>query len=149
MQNWNVYKVFASGKRAKSPYTSFEAEEPQYFFDNILPTLTQKLQKSKWIVLNTEQPQERQADVIDEEAERFKKNKTKVLSKLTAKKFPQFSNKKIEACLAMNKETNWKWAWCVVDCASHQYLGELSQRFDYSAQADDWIEEQIKCMASI
>ena len=89
------------------------------------------------------------ADNFPKKAERFKKNKTKVLSKLTAKKFPQFSNKKIEACLAMNKETNWKWAWCVVDCASHQYLGELSQRFDYSAQADDWIEEQIKCMASI
>lgn len=149
MQNWNVYKVFASGKRAKSPYTSFEAEESQYFFDSILPTFTQKLQKSNWVVLNTEQPQERQADAVDEEAERFKKNKIKILSKLTAKKFPQFSNKKIEACLAMSKQTDWKWAWCVVDCASHQYLGELSQRFDYSTQADDWIEEQIKCMASI
>ena len=50
MPNWNAYKVFASGKRAKSPYTTFEAEESQHFFDSILPTLAAKLQKAKWIV---------------------------------------------------------------------------------------------------
>jgi hypothetical protein len=59
MPNWNVYKVFANGKRAKSPYTTFEAEESQHFFENILPTLGPKLKKSKWMVLDTAAPQER------------------------------------------------------------------------------------------
>ena len=60
MPNWNVYKVFASGKRARSPYTTFEAEQSQHFFENILPTLGAKLKKSNWIILDAEQPQERQ-----------------------------------------------------------------------------------------
>lgn len=148
MPNWNAYKIFANGKRAKSPFTTFDADESQHFFDSILPTLSPKLQKSTWLVLDSEAPQERPAEIIDEEKIRFEKNKTKVLSKLAAKKYPQFSDRKIEACLAMNKETGWKWAWCVVECASHQYLGELSERLDSSALADQWIREQIECMAS-
>ena len=58
MPSWNAYKVFASGKRAKMPYTTFEAEEAQHFFDNILPSLGAKLKKSKWLVWNSEEPQE-------------------------------------------------------------------------------------------
>jgi hypothetical protein len=49
MPSWNAYKVFANGKRAKSPYTTFEADESAHFFDNILPSLATKLQKSKWL----------------------------------------------------------------------------------------------------
>jgi len=45
MPNWNVYKVFANGKRAKSPYTTFDADDGQHFFETILPTLNEKLQK--------------------------------------------------------------------------------------------------------
>ena len=28
--NWNVYKVFKNGKRAKAPITNFKAEEENY-----------------------------------------------------------------------------------------------------------------------
>ena len=146
MPNWNAYKVFANGKRAKGPYTTFEAEESQHFFESILPALTPELQKAKWLVIDSNLPQERQAEVRDEQKEKFEKNKIKVLSKLAAKRFPQFADKKVEACLAMNERTDWKWAWCVVECASHRYLGELSERFDYPSLADEWITEQIKCM---
>ena len=149
MPNWNAYKVFASGKRAKMPYTTFEAEESQYFFDNILPTLGPKLQKAKWVVINTDQPQERPAEQVDEAKEKFEKQKNRVLGILAARKFPQFSNAKVEVCLAMNENTGWKWAWSIVQCASHKYIGEISERFDNSALADQWIKEQIECMASI
>ena len=71
MPNWNAYKVFANGKRAKSPFTTFEAEESQHFFESILPTLTPKLQKSKWLVIDSALPQERQAEVRDEQKEKF------------------------------------------------------------------------------
>ena len=60
MPNWNVYKVFASGKRAKSPYTTFEAEQSQHFFENILPTLGAKLKKSNWIILTPSSPKSAQ-----------------------------------------------------------------------------------------
>ena len=102
MPSWNAYKVFASGKRAKMPYTTFDSEDSKHFYESILPTLTPKLQKSNWLILNTEEPQERQ--------------------------------------------TGWKWAWCVVECASHRHLGELSERFDTRTKADSWIREQLECM---
>ena len=148
MPIWNVYKVFASGKRAKMPYTTFEAEETQHFFSNILPSLGAKLQKSKWLVLNTEESQDRPAEARDEEKEKFEKDKIRVLGTLAARKFPELSSKKAEVCLAMTNETGWKWAWCVVQCASHKYIAEISERFDNSALADQWIKEQIECMAS-
>jgi len=148
MPNWNAYKVFASGKRAKMPYTTFEAEEAQHFFDNILPSLTAKLKKSKWQVLNTEESQERPTEARDEKKEKFEKDKNKFLGILAAQKYPKFANKKVEACLSMCPETGWKWAWCVVECASHRHLGELSERFDTRTGADSWIREQLECMAS-
>ena len=78
MPNWNAYKVFASGKRAKMPYATFEAEEAQHFFDNILPSLTEKLKKSNWQVLNTEESQERPTEARDEKKKKFEKKKKKV-----------------------------------------------------------------------
>ena len=46
MPSWNAYKVFANGKRAKSPYTTFDADDSQHFFEVILPTLSDKLQNA-------------------------------------------------------------------------------------------------------
>ena len=117
MPSWNAYKVFASGKRAKMPYTTFDSEDSKHFYESILPTLTPKLQKSNWLILNTEEPQERQAEAIDEAKVKFQKDKIRFLGTLAAKKYPKFANKKVEACLSMCPETEWKWAWCVVECA--------------------------------
>jgi hypothetical protein len=120
MPSWNAYKVFASGKRAKMPYTTFDSEDSKHFYESILPTLTPK----------------------------FQKDKIRFLGSLAAKKYPKFANNKIEACLSMCPETGWKWAWCVVECASHRHLGELSERFNTRTEADSWIREQLECMAS-
>lgn len=148
MPSWNAYKVFNNGKRAKIPYTTFEAEETQHFFDSILPTLGAKFQKAKWVILDSGASQEREQEVINQEIEEFEKQKNKVLSILAARKFPELCNKKVEVCLSMNKQIGWKWAWCIVETASHVHLGEISERFDNSARADQWIKEQIECMAS-
>ena len=123
--------------------------QAQHFFDNILPSLTEKLKKSNWQVLNTEESQERPTEARDEKKEKFEKDKNKFLGTLAAQKYPKFANKKVEACLSMCPETGWKWAWCVVECASHRHLGELSDRFETRKEADSWVREQIECMASI
>ena len=82
MPNWNVYKVFASGKRAKSPYTTFEAEQSQHFFENILPTLGAKLKKSNWIILDAEQPQERPEGGTMSADDVLAKKRNRILSKI-------------------------------------------------------------------
>jgi len=143
MPSWNAYKVFANGKRAKSPYTTFDADEGQHFFEAILPTLSDKLQKSKWLVLNTEEPQERKAEVRDEAKERFERDRSRVLSGLAAKKFPKYAENKIEACLMMCSETDWKWAWCIAEASTLRYLGEVSEKFELRSKALEWMESQV------
>ena len=86
MNEWNVYKVFASGKRAKNPYTTFSAEEPNHFFENILPTLTAKLQKTSWVVIDLREPQERPAEGVSGEAElAIKRNQTVLKTRASEK----------------------------------------------------------------
>lgn len=143
MHNWNAYKVFANGKRAKNPYTTFKAEESQYFFEVILPTLSEKLQKCEWLILNTEESQVRKAEVRDEAKDKFEKDRSRVLSSLTAKKFPKYAKKKIEACLMMCPETDWKWAWCIAEAGTLRYLGEVSDKFELRGEALRWMENQV------
>ena len=143
MSSWNAYKIFANGKRAKMPYTTFEADESQHFFENILPTLSPKLQKANWLILNTNESQEREAEQRDEEKERYERKKISFLSKLAAKKHPNISNRKTEACLMMNKDTDWKWAWCVAEGGTLNFLGQLSELFDIQKEAEEWLRLQL------
>jgi len=143
MPSWNAYKVFANGKRAKSPYTTFDADDGQHFFEVILPTLTDKVRKCKWLILNTEEPQERKAEIKDEAKERFVRDRTYVLSKLAAKKFPKYAETKIESCLMMSSETEWKWTWCIAESGTLRYLGEVSEKFELRSKALEWMESQV------
>ena len=149
MPSWNVYKVFANGKRAKSPYTTFDADDSQHFFESILPTLSDKLKKSNWLVLNTEEPQERQAEVRDEEKEKFERQRISFLSKLAGKKFPKLAENKTEACLMMNENTDWKWAWCIAEGGTLKFLGQLSELFSTPKEAEAWIKMQIGILPTV
>lgn len=143
MPNWNAYKVFANGKRAKSPYTTFESDESNHFFESILPTLEPKLQKCKWVILNTESPQERPAEQRDEVREKFEKDRIRFLSKLAGKNFPNYAKKNTEACLMMCSETDWKWAWCIAEGATLKFLGKLSDKFNTPKEANSWIQAMV------
>ena len=72
------------------------SEDSKHFYESILPTLTPKLQKSNWLILNTEEPQERQAEAIDEAKVKFEKDKIRFLGSLAAKKYPKFANKRLK-----------------------------------------------------
>ena len=48
--NWNVYKIFKNGKRAKAPIAQFEATEDEhisFFENNIKNNLDKKLKNIK------------------------------------------------------------------------------------------------------
>jgi hypothetical protein len=140
MPNWNVYKVFANGKRAKSPYTTFEAEESQHFFENILPTLGSKLKKSKWMVLDTAAPQERPEGGTMSADDILAKKRNQHLSKIAIELFPDIAKNNVSTCLMSNESTDWKWAWCIAQGATHKFLGLLSEKFDTRKEAIAWID---------
>ena len=142
-KKWNVYKTFKNGKRAKLPAITFEAETEKFFFEDILPTLDIKLQKIKWEIIDTEISQDRTLNNIDEK-KILKINQAKILIKLTAEKLPQLRKKNIVGCLMMNKQTNWKWAWCAAESASNKFMVALSPEFNRRKDADEWIKQKIE-----
>lgn len=142
-KKWNVYKTFKNGKRAKLPTITFEAEAEKFFFEDILPTLDMKLHKIKWEIIDAEGSQERILNDVDEK-KLLKINQAKILIKLAAEKLPQMRKKNIIGCLMMNKQTNWKWAWCAAESASSKFLTALSPEFNHRKDADEWINQKIE-----
>jgi len=146
MIKWNAYKVFNNGKRAKGPTKTFEAEDAQHFYNEILPSLSTKLQKTKWLVVNDDEPQERKAEKIDEEKERKKEITKFVLEHMAAKGQNRtgYASNKIMSCLMLSKDIGWKWAWCLAEIGTMKYVISLSPHFSTDTEAEKWIEEKYK-----
>ena len=146
MNSWNAYKVFANGKRAKMPFMSFDADESEHFYNEILPTLEKKVQKNNWLILDVNDPQEREEEARDEEHEKFVKMRTRLLSKMAVRKYPGLAISNVQSCLLMSSDVGWKWAWCIVQGSSHKFIAEISERFDTASAAENWLKEQVECM---
>jgi len=146
MNEWNVYKVFGNGKRAKNPYTSFNAEEANHFFDKILPTLGAKLQKSKWVVIDSEAPQARPAENVDNAEQLRIKKIQMVLKTVASRKHPNLIGERFAGALMMNEHTNWKWAWCIVQPATHNFIAMVSEPFEQRQEALEWIPTEYQKM---
>jgi hypothetical protein len=142
VSNWNAYKIFKNGKRAKAPFTTFEAEEKEFFFSDVLPTLDEKMQKAEWVVISTDVSQERPLEIRNEKQEGISKKRNQLLSKMAAQKFPSVKESSAITCLMFNENTDWKWTWCVAEGGSHKFIGCLSEKFETRKEAIEWIENQ-------
>lgn len=143
MSNWNAYKIFKNGKRAKTPITTFEADKKEFFFSDVLPTLDKKFQNAEWVVIPEDAPQERPAEIRNEKEDIFAKKRNNLLSKLVAQKFPALSQSSSITCLMCNEDTEWKWAWCVAEGGTHRFIGCLSDKLETREEAVAWMESQI------
>jgi hypothetical protein len=142
MIEWNVYKVFSNGKRAKMPYTSFTAEEESHFFSNILPTLSDKLRDRSWLVIDSGKSQDRQDSAPAEIMDIFKKKISVVCTKIVADKGIVITNNKFVSCLMMNEDTGWKWQLCLASAGTHRFHCALSDKFENRNAAVAWVDEQ-------
>ena len=72
---WNVYKIFKNGKRAKIVFHKFGYNEPkaveEYFESKVKVTFSKKMQRSKFIIIrddlpqNCEDPNEKQKKIFE------------------------------------------------------------------------------------
>ncbi len=143
MNNWNVYKVFKNGKRAKFPFQTFSADTKDHFFSSVLPKLDKKLQKAEWVVISVDEPQERPEEMRDEKQDKFIQMRNSFLSKIATRDYPSVADKNVVTCLMMNEGTEWKWSWCVAEGATHNFIGCLSDKFNTREEAMNWIENQV------
>ena len=145
---WNVYKIFASGKRAKKPIFSFEHDDEasvnDFFQQNIKPTFTIKQQKSKYFLIRADLPQERAEKSQSEEESAFIERSKVLRELLKTMDKSSIAEKKTYLALLMEAQTNWKWQWAVLEAGTLQYLLGVSPFFENYNEAADWMEEKVR-----
>ena len=148
--NWNVYKVFSSGKRAKSPYCSFmhgdENTVERHFLENVKSNFKEKFLTATYKLVRADRAQSRVCDVEARKAEELQLVRDRqvkhVLSKHLAEKGIK-NDEKMVGALLYAPETKWKWQWVACQAATNKYITGLSPRFKQEGEALHWLEKQI------
>ena len=122
---------------------AFESEKPEHFFNNVLPNLDEKLKKYKWKIIDVNDPQKAAEFNPNKNPNELSDNKKKVLAQIAAMKFPDEFEKKTVVCLMLNDSTEWKWAWCIAQAGTHNFIGCLSDKFKNRTKAIEWLDKQM------
>ena len=128
--NWNVYKLFSNGNRAKAPFAVVEGEDCES--DGFM---------SKDKIMRADLPQEERADV---EKEKNLVLRNRVLSTKINALGLDLQNKRTTGALVMSGDTNWKWQWCVLRMSSNQFIAALSPEFDTTEGAQEWMKSETE-----
>ena len=140
--NWNVYKVFRNGNRAKAPLTSFESseEDAQTHFEHIIKkTFTDKLRRSEFKIVRSDLPQD--TDTVNEE-EKFSKEKNRVLARIVKRKNIEHKYG-ISTSLVYCRESDWRWQWAAIETGTSKFIEGLSETFNNYYEAEAWMQDQI------
>ena len=143
--NWNVYKLFSNGNRAKAPFAVVEGEdcEREGFLAKVKKILEEKFGAkaalTKYKIMRADLPQEERADV---EKEKNLVLRNRVLSTKIKALGLDLQNKRTTGALVMSEDTNWKWQWCVMRMSSNQFIAALSPEFDTVEGAQDWMTNE-------
>lgn len=148
---WNVYKIFHNGKRAKKPILTFDHQETnnieQYFDEKIKINFSDKLKKSKFVIIRDDLPQERQAEKVDEGKRLYEEKKIAVFKKyFKAANKTKIKGDNTSAGLTLCKESDWKWQWAFLEPGTSRYLAPISNTFSKCSEAELWMSEQIKIL---
>ena len=148
--NWNVYKLFSNGNRAKAPFAVIEGKdcESESFTAMVRKNLEEKFGAkaalTKYKIMRADLPQEER---VDEEEKKNLVLRNRVLSTKIKALGLDLQNKRTTGALVMSKETNWKWQWCVLRAASNQFIAALSDEFKSSQEATEWMKSEIELIA--
>jgi hypothetical protein len=149
--NWNVYKIFNNGKRAKAPMHTFTYENPETveaYFDNVVKeNFEEKIRRWNFTLLRADQPQERKAEVVDEEARQLHQDQNRVFGKLIQSVHLPPSTKAVVAGLVCCEKSDWEWQWAVVQEGTSMYLAGLSPTFKSHIEANEWMDKKIQELA--
>jgi hypothetical protein len=144
--NWNVYKVFKNGKRAKAPLTTFvyddENNVAEYFETQIKEKFSEKNRVSEFALLRGDLPQERAEEKTNKMEEDALKKQTLILARFL-KENGVTSKHKVVGGLIFARATDWKWQWCALECGTNNFVAGLSPRFDNPTDAQEWMNQQI------
>jgi hypothetical protein len=147
--NWNVYKVFKNGRRAKTPFHMFEYDDienvREYFNERIKENFTEKLRASKLLILRSDLPQGRQVETDKQNKKNLQERKNRVFRK-HLKNFEKKSERDVQIVtgLIFCKESKWKWQWALLESGTSHYIHGISPPFISYNSAHAWLDEEIK-----
>ena len=145
--NWNVYKIFANGKRAKFPMKTFEyADESlvfEFFTKHIKPTFTPKQQKTKYTLIRADLPQQRDDNAMRPEEVLHQKRSKVFREHLKSLNKAAIANKNTKFGMILCEESEWKWQWAAMESGTCKYLLGVSPLFKSSVDAGEWMDSQI------
>ena len=145
--NWNVYKIFANGKRAKFPMKTFEyADESlvfEFFTKHIKPTFTPKQQKTKYTLIRADLPQQRDDNAMRPEEVLHQKRSKVFREHLKTLNKASMANKNTQFGMILCEESEWKWQWAAMESGTCKYLLGVSPLFKSSIDAVEWMDSQI------
>ena len=145
--NWNVYKLFSNGNRAKAPFAVIEGEdcENENFTAMVRKNLEEKFgakaPQTKYKIMRADLPQEERAD--EEEKKNLVLRNRVLATKINALGL-DLQNKRTTGALVMSENTNWKWQWCVLRMSSNQFIAALSPEFDTTENAQEWMKSETE-----
>ena len=146
--NWNVYKIFNNGKRAKAPMHTFtyEGEEgvEDYFNSVVKENFEEKIRRWNFTVLRADLPQDRPVEAVDEKAKILERNQNRVFGKLVKNTNLPADTKSVVAGLVCCSESDWLWQWAVVQGGTSRYLAGLSPSFKNHSEATEWMNKKIE-----
>jgi len=147
---WNAYKIFLNGKRAKRPSITFKHEDEntvgEHFESKVKRRLGKKLKSSEFAILRADLPQNSKEELQLAE----KKMANELRNRVIRKHFKNIHAKgKIResvnygAGMILCKESDWKWQWAILENATNRYVKGISPGFAGFLEAEKWMEEQI------
>ena len=149
--NWNVYKLFSNGNRAKAPFVVLEGEdcESEDFTAMVRKNLEEKFgakaRSTKYKIMRADLPQEER---VDEEEKKNLVLRNRVLSTKIKALGLNLQNKRTTGALVMSGDTSWKWQWCVLRMSSNQFIAALSPEFNSTEMAQAWMKDEIELITT-
>ena len=142
---WNVYKIFKNGKRAKIIFHKFGYSEPktveEYFESKVKVTFSKKMQRSKFIIIRDDLPQNCE-DPIEKQKKIFEEKKKRVLRK-HLKNTEIINSNRIVGGLIFCRANNWKWQWAALEAGTSRYLLGISPTFSSHEEASEWMQNEV------
>jgi threonyl-tRNA synthetase len=146
--DWNVYRVFANGRRAKAPFHVFAYDDPdsveEFFNAQIKENFTEKIRRSRLMILRSDLPQDRETDSLKKNQKILEERKRRIFRKYLRKlDLNSISHTSVAGGLIYCLESGWQWQWAALEVGTSRFLAPLSPPFTSYEAAQGWMDEEI------
>ncbi len=138
--NWNAYKIFKNGRRAKQPICNISAinalEAEKNFLNEILPKLSENFAHYKWVFIHEDVKPLR---ITKKEIATFVRNRER-RKKIFVDIFSDLSEN--DTVLLVNK-SNLNWEWAVCEPTTLKKIKSISPQFKNKNAAFKWLDSYL------